>query len=87
MKQYKPVAKGDLLLPGGPAWSGLRRHVVAAGAAPGLPSLDCIVIVEGDNDQKAVGRAVNAPVSGVDAECGGAGHPGGGGCHQQHVIT
>lgn len=63
VKQYKPVPKGDLLLPGGPAWSGLRRHVVAAGADPSLPTLDCIVIVEGDNDQKAVCRAVNATVS------------------------
>ena len=62
MKVYAPVSKGDLLLPGGPSWSGLRRHLVAAGDTPGLPTLQCIVIVEGDNDQQAVGRAVNAPV-------------------------
>ncbi len=30
-KQYKPVLKGDLALPGGPSWSALRRHIVAAG--------------------------------------------------------
>jgi len=70
VKSYKPVSKGDLLLPGGPSWSGLRRHVVAAGSDPHLPHLDCIVIVEGDKDQQAVSRAVNAPVRG--------GHTGGG---------
>jgi hypothetical protein len=62
VKQYAPVPKGNLLLPGGPSWSSLRRHVVAAGSEPHLPTLDCIVIVEGDNDQRAVCRAVNAHV-------------------------
>ncbi|KAF8068452.1 DEAH4 [Scenedesmus sp. PABB004] len=61
-KAHRPVFKGDLALPGGPAWSALRRHVVAAGDAPGLPRLSCVVLVEGDQDQKAVARAVNAPV-------------------------
>jgi hypothetical protein len=62
-KQYKPVYKGDLALPGGPSWSALRRHVVAAGSQAGLPTLDSIILVEGDQDQRAVARAVNAPVS------------------------
>eukprot|EP00878_Enallax_costatus_P015273 GHUV01015992.1.p1 GENE.GHUV01015992.1~~GHUV01015992.1.p1 ORF type:complete len:395 (+),score=115.46 GHUV01015992.1:409-1593(+) len=62
-KQYTPVYKGGLALPGGPAWSSLRRHIVAAGNTEGLPTLDCIVLVEGDQDQRAVARAVNAPVS------------------------
>lgn len=63
-KQYRPVYKGDLALPGGPAWSSLRRHIVAAGNNTDLPTLDCIVLLEGDQDQHAVARAVNAPVSG-----------------------
>jgi hypothetical protein len=63
VKQYAPVPKGDLLLPGGPSWSSLRRHVVPAGSDPFLPTLDCIVLVEGDKDQEAVCRAVNAHVS------------------------
>jgi hypothetical protein len=62
-KQYKPVYKGDLALPGGPGWSALRRHVVAAGSQAGLPTLGSIILVEGDQDQRAVARAVNAPVS------------------------
>jgi hypothetical protein len=64
-KQYKPVIKGDLALPGGPSWSALRRHVVAAGSQAGLPTLDSIILVEGDQDQRAVARAVNAPVRGT----------------------
>ncbi|WIA10496.1 hypothetical protein OEZ85_010685 [Tetradesmus obliquus] len=61
-KQYKPVLKGDLALPGGPSWSALRRHIVAAGSQAGLPTLHSIILVEGDQDQRAVARAVNAPV-------------------------
>jgi hypothetical protein len=56
------VLKGDLQLPGGPHWSSLRRHISAAGADPSLPSLPHLIIVEGDQDQRAVARAVNAPV-------------------------
>lgn len=61
-KTFAPVMKGSLALPGGPAWSALRRHITAAGSVPGLPTLDAIVLVEGDEDQRAVARAVNAPV-------------------------
>ena len=62
-KQYKAVLKGDLSLPGGPLWSPLRRHVMAAGQDPMLPTLKCIILVEGDEDHRAVARAVNATVS------------------------
>ncbi|GBF98635.1 hypothetical protein Rsub_10824 [Raphidocelis subcapitata] len=57
-----PVLKGDLALPGGPQWSALRRHVHAAGSNPDLPTMKAVVIVEGDEDQRAVSKAVNAPV-------------------------
>eukprot|EP00775_Hariotina_reticulata_P007169 gene7169-7383_t len=62
-KKYKPVDKGGVLLPGGPAWSALRRHIVPAGSTPTLPGLQQqLVIVEGDQDQRAVARAVNTVV-------------------------
>jgi hypothetical protein len=61
-REPPPVLKGDLALPGGPQWSALRRHVHAAGANPGLPTIKAIVVVEGDEDQRALSKAVNAPV-------------------------
>jgi len=60
--QHPRVLKGDLALPGGPQWSALRRHVFAAGGNEKLPSLKAVIIVEGDQDQKAVSKAVNAAV-------------------------
>ena len=57
-----PVLKGDLELPGGPQWSALRRHTFAAAGDPALPSVRAVVIVEGDQDRRAVAKAVNAAV-------------------------
>ncbi|KAI8466147.1 MAG: hypothetical protein J3K34DRAFT_524753 [Monoraphidium minutum] len=61
-KRQARVPKGDLDLPGGPQWSALRRHVFAAGSDPGLPTIKALVLVEGDQDQRALAKAVNAPV-------------------------
>lgn len=61
VKQYAPVKKGDLSLPGGPQWQGLRRRIKVADPKPQLPTVDALVVVEGPGDWAAVRRAVNVP--------------------------
>jgi len=54
-------APGELQLPGGPQWSGLRRRVWQRSDRPGLPRVDALIIVEGEADARALGDAVSAP--------------------------
>jgi 5S rRNA maturation endonuclease (ribonuclease M5) len=54
-------APGELQLPGGPQWSGLRRRVWQRSDRPGLPLVDALIVVEGEADARALGAAVSAP--------------------------
>mmetsp|Transcript_13734 Transcript_13734/g.29527 ORF Transcript_13734/g.29527 Transcript_13734/m.29527 type:complete len:423 (-) Transcript_13734:93-1361(-) len=64
LKQYAPVYKGHVALPGGPNWSKFRQHFTAPpdNADPSLPATKTIIVVEGDTDRMAVHRAVRAVV-------------------------